>query len=212
MAEVHRHHVDASAVLKAQAADFTCVDNRPDLLRSRDGPVLSSHRSHGILPHSFRKGPQQPQSRVPGFLRVELGAVHPACPHRAGDGNGIVAHRQCTLRTVLAVVAVDVIDVFSLTDVLEQRVVLYNVQGVPADLRHLQALVRKVGLQRADLALHKAKAFVLTVLVALFKQQLHPKADAQQRLPFGFFFHDRYKARRLQLGHCIGKMRPRPAG
>ena len=40
VAEVHRHHVDASAVLKAQAADFTCVDNRPDLLRRRDGPVL----------------------------------------------------------------------------------------------------------------------------------------------------------------------------
>ena len=99
----------------------------------------------------------------------------------------------------------DVIDVFSLTDVLEQRVVLYNVQGVPADLRHLQALVRKVGLQRADFALHKAEAFVLTVLVALFKQQLHAKADAQQRLPFGFFFNDRYKARRLQLGHGIGK-------
>ena len=99
----------------------------------------------------------------------------------------------------------DVIDVFALTDVLEQRVVLYNVQGVPADLRHLQALVRKVGLQRADLALHKAKAFVLTVLVTLFKQQLHAKADAQQRLLFGFFFHDRHKPRCLQLGHGIGK-------
>ena len=99
----------------------------------------------------------------------------------------------------------DVIDVFALTDVLEQRVVLYNVQGVPADLRHLQALVRKVGLQRADLALHKAEAFVLTVLVALFKQQLHPEADAQQRLLFGFFFDDRYKSRRLQLGHGVGK-------
>ena len=67
VAEVHRHHVDASAVLKAQAADFTCVDDRPDLLRSRDGPVLSSHRSHGILPHSSAKARSSRSPVSPDF-------------------------------------------------------------------------------------------------------------------------------------------------
>ena len=46
---------------------------------------------------------------------------------------------------------------------------------------------------------------MLTVLVALFKQQLHAKADAQQRLLFGFGPDHRHKARCLQLCHGVGK-------
>ena len=46
VAEVHRHHIDASAVLKAQAADFISIDDGLNFLRVRDGPVLSSHGTH----------------------------------------------------------------------------------------------------------------------------------------------------------------------
>ena len=99
----------------------------------------------------------------------------------------------------------DVVHILAFPDVPEQRVVFEDVQGVPADLRHLQSLVRKVGFQRADLAFHKAETRVLAVLVAFFKQKLHPKADAQQRLLLGLLLNDRHKAGGGELRHGVAE-------
>ena len=134
---------------------------------------------------------------------MELGAVHLARLHHAGDGQGIVADGQCVGGAVFAVVAVDVVEILAVPDVLEQRVVPQDVDGVPADLRHFQALVAEVGSQRAYLPRHEAKAVVLAVLVALFKQQLHPEADAEEGLLRRFFLDDRYKAGGLKFCHRV---------
>ena len=99
----------------------------------------------------------------------------------------------------------DIIYILALADILEQRVVLDDVQCVPADLRHLQALVRQVRLQRAHLALDKSQARVFAVLIAFFKQQLHAQADAQQRLFFRLGPDDRHKAGGHQLVHGVAK-------
>ena len=64
----------------------------------------------------------------------------------------------------------DVIDILTLTDVSEERVIPYDVQSIPADLRHLEGFVFQVRLQRADLAFDKAQACMLTVLIAFFKE------------------------------------------
>ena len=101
---------------------------------------------------------------------MELGAVHPARPDHAGHGDGVIADSKCTLGTIFAVVAVDVIDILTLTDVSEERVIPYDVQSIPADLRHLEGFVFQVRLQRADLAFDKAQACMLTVLIAFFKE------------------------------------------
>ena len=110
----------------------------------------------------------------------------------------------------------DVVHILALADVAEERVVLYDVQGVPAHLRHLQPFVRKVGPQRADLALDKAQPGVLAVLVAFFKQQLHPKADAEQRLFFRLLFQHRHKAGGGKLCHgipeCAHPRQDKPVG
>ena len=97
----------------------------------------------------------------------------------------------------------DVVEILAVPDVLEQRVVPQDVDGVPADLRHFQALVAEVGSQRADLPRHEAKAVVLAVLVALFKQQLHPEADAEEGLLRRFSPDDRYKAGDLKFCHRV---------
>ena len=97
----------------------------------------------------------------------------------------------------------DIVHILALADVAEQRIILYDVQSVPAHLRHLQPFVRKVGPQRADLALDKAQPGVFAVLVAFFKQQLHPKADAQQGLVRRLLFQHRHKAGGGKLCHGI---------
>ena len=93
-------------------------------------------------------------------------------------------------------------------DILEQRVGLapgHNVQGVPADVGHLECRVAQVIRQRADRAGDKPKAAVCAVLIAFFKQELHAQTDAEQRLFLRFFAQNRYKSGGLQLGHCISK-------
>ena len=134
---------------------------------------------------------------------MELGAVHPPRPHRTGDRDGIIADGKGAFGAVFAVVAVDVVHILALADVPEQRIVLYDVQSVPAHLRHLQLFVRKVGPQRADLAFDKAQPGVLAVFVAFFKQQLHTKADAQQGLALGLLFQHRHKTGGGKLCHGI---------
>lgn len=64
----------------------------------------------------------------------------------------------------------DVIDILTLTDVSEKRVIPYDVQGVPTDLRYLESFVFQVRFQRADLTFDKTQAPMLTVLIAFFKE------------------------------------------
>ena len=99
----------------------------------------------------------------------------------------------------------DVIDIFALTDVSEKRVIPYDVQGVPADLRYLEGFVFQVRLQRADLAFDKAQALMLAVLIAFFKEQLHSQADAQQGLLRRLLPDDRHQAGGRELVHGIAK-------
>ena len=99
----------------------------------------------------------------------------------------------------------DVVHILALADVAEQGVVLYDVQGIPAHLRYFQTFVREVGPQRADLAFDKAQPGVLAVLVAFFKQQLHPKADAQQGLLFRLLLQHWHKADGGKLCHGISE-------
>ena len=110
----------------------------------------------------------------------------------------------------------DVVHILALVDVPEERVVLYDMQGVPAHLRHLQPFVRKVRPQRADLTFDKAQPGVLTVLVAFFKQQLHPKTDAQQGLVRRLLLQHRHKAGGGKLCHgipeCAHPRQDKPVG
>lgn len=79
----------------------------------------------------------------------------------------------------------DEIDEIALARIGHQRVFRpYQMQAVPADVRHLvtKARRREIRFQRADAARQHAKARVLAVLIAFFKQKLHAKADSQQRL------------------------------
>ena len=46
---------------------------------------------------------------------------------------------------------------------------------------------------------------MFAVLIAFFKQQLHPQADAQQRLFGGFFPEDGHQAGGFQLGHGVAE-------
>ena len=99
----------------------------------------------------------------------------------------------------------DVIDILALTDVSEKRVIPYDVQGVPADLRHLEGFVFQVRLQRADLAFDKAQALMFAVLIAFFKEQLHSQADAQQGLLRRLLPDDRHQTGGRELVHGIAK-------
>ena len=87
-------------------------------------PTLSSDSETERLFLQLTERPQQPQSRVAALFRVELSAVHPARLYHTGDGEGIVADGQRVGGAVLAVVAVDVVEILAVPDVLENRVVV----------------------------------------------------------------------------------------
>ncbi|CAN4042217.1 DUF4330 domain-containing protein, partial [Dysosmobacter welbionis] len=141
-----------------------------------------------------------------GFLRVELGAVDVSPAHHTGDIHIAVPGRgQSAGGAVPGIEAVDVIHILSVPDVAEQGVIFQNLQAVPAHVGDLQRLVRQVPAEVHYLAGHQPQAGVLPVLKALVKQQLHPQADAQERLLLRLLLNHRHQAGGIQLGAGVPK-------
>ncbi|CAN4036514.1 DNA-directed RNA polymerase specialized sigma subunit, sigma24 family, partial [Dysosmobacter welbionis] len=123
------------------------------------------------------------------------GDIHIAVPGRGQSAGGAVP----------GIEAVDVIHILSVPDVAEQGVIFQNLQAVPAHVGDLQRLVRQVPAEVHYLAGHQPQAGVLPVLKALVKQQLHPQADAQERLLLRLLLNHRHQAGGIQLGAGVPK-------
>ena len=83
--------------------------------------------------------------------------------------------------TLGPVVGVHKIDVRALVHIAEDGVAFFKVQGIPPDVRNLQPCGNLIG-NRADGPLNEAEAAMTAVLIALLKKELHPKANAENRL------------------------------
>ncbi len=125
----------------------------------------------------FGKGFQEPQAGIAAFLRGGTACRTP-CPLRTAPVTGIVlADGQGAVSAVFGVVAVHVVDVLARPGCTWNSGSFpgHDVQRVPADLRHFQALVGQVGIQRADLAGHEAQARVFAVLIAFSNSSCIPR-------------------------------------
>src|SRR5581483_565345 len=131
--------------------------------------------SGGLLGERYEVA-DHPQPGLAGLLGMELDAPGMALSDGGGEGVAVGAGRDRDGLVRRAGEAVHVVDVRAVGQPREERLALHVVEDVPPDLGELLVA------QAAHLAADVAQAPRAGALLAALEEELHPQADAQQRL------------------------------
>src|SRR5439155_18656157 len=142
------------------------------------------------------------QTHVGALFGVKLGGEHVVAGHDRGEVHPVLGVTEGDLGlSRISVVGVHEVEVAAARNVAQQGMIELEVDRVPADLRHLQAMVSS---KTANGAGQDAKTLDPTALLATVEQQLKTHADTEEWPSRGGVRLEGFnEPARCQLAHAV---------